>query len=912
MPVSYLSKEIQTSPYVLPVDLELLAKVNSYKQGMFYQNAQKVSDQLGQLGNLDIANATQKQYLTNSINNVTQKINDYGGIDYSDMNISNSIENLGNEVAKDENVINAVASTRQVRNIQNNYQKMANDPKLSKFYSQAYETYDYEHFIKPYISSSNLKASYDGPANPTLYTGNPLEKAAKLIKQANPEITAEIVNGKATGGYINVVTKQRYTPETLAASFDSVIDGQTKTELLKNAWYTLDYSARDEQGNPPEVEQYIKMQNDQSQHDYDVLDATIKAKKQAYLDSGLEGDAKIALAKEIKDAEQAFTNFGEARTANEQAFRDEYKRDKESALFQLYVGGMKQDLYKIFGATKTTIAMKDDLNQAAYNAKEIAFIRQGKRLIGINPDGSYATEDIAGTSATQPSSIGSNITLMSDKTEEEKLKENTVYSIETENQKHNSDLSKSFIAYIGEEASKDTDLASALGIVKSITNDPNSAGYVFSSDKLNIISNLSQDSGKNTLDINDLRAVTSDKATGAKYGLNTKAYDYLNTLVQSYDKLIKDPTKDVSVSESFKGFMGQYEDKMSLINANKKLLEDTKNAVIDAGTVKLTAEERAKVKEYYNNPSLHSVVTNSGVSYQSALSGRNVVTYANGLGATPNIVTRPNDELTAILKRTNFANSTDINAAINKQLQHNSYRLNYNEISLKDDLGSKKAEANISDLTNYITTNNKPYLEGKKISLNKDNVKPLSVYYSPDGWKLTYALNIDGKQEFSSSAADAPLKDVIVSSETANALGTGSLPYPDFERAATIQREGIKTAIIGGFKNINPTNNMASENTPPISIRVHTPTNSLNNAKWSAQIYSPSLGKYIELPFSKPEDEAMYSKTANGAYWYATQKLQSYINTNNNRFGQATADNKVVKTADTFIDNIINGKYNDK
>jgi hypothetical protein len=562
---------------------------------------------------------------------------------------------------------------------------------------------------------------------------------------------------------------------------------------------------------------------------------------------------------------------------------------------------MKQDLYKIFGATKTTIAMKADLNQAAYNAKEVAFIRQGKRLIGINPNGSYATEDISGKS--QASAIGDNVTLMSDKTEAEKLKENTIDSIEAENQKHNSDLSKSFIAYIGEEASKDPDLASALGIQKTITSDPNSAGYVFSSDKLNVISNLDQGSGKNNLDINDLRAATADAATGKMYGLNPKSYDYLKTMVDSYDKLTKDPTKDVNIPESFKGFMGQYEDKISVINANKKLLDDTQNYILGQVGQKLSSAEKDVLTDYIKNPEKYPPEKSTSSSGSS--------TWTGGGGVATNYVF-VNDKVAPIFEKLGFSSSSAITDLVNKQLQHNSYRLNYNEISLKDDLGSKKAEANISDLTNYITTNNKPYLEGKKISLNKDNVKPLSVYYSPEGWKLTYALNIDGKQEFSSSAANASLKDVVISSETANALGTGSLPYPDFERAATIQREGIKTTVINGFKNINPTNNMASENTPPISIRVHTPTNSLNNAKWSAQIYSPSLGKYIELPFSKPEEEAMYSKTANGAYWYATQKLQSYINTNNNRYGQATADNKVVKTAETFIDNMINGKFNDK
>ena len=58
MPISYLSKPIETSPYVLPVDLNLLAKVNTYKQSKFYENAQKTQDELNTIANLDIANAT--------------------------------------------------------------------------------------------------------------------------------------------------------------------------------------------------------------------------------------------------------------------------------------------------------------------------------------------------------------------------------------------------------------------------------------------------------------------------------------------------------------------------------------------------------------------------------------------------------------------------------------------------------------------------------------------------------------------------------------------------------------------------------------------------------------------------------------------------------------------------------------
>lgn len=904
MPVSYLSKPVETSPYVLPVDLNLLAKVNSYKQSMFYQNAQKVQDQLGALSNLDIANPAQKEYLNNAVNNVTQKINDYGPVDYSDMNVANSIENLGSEVYKDDNIINGIASTKKMRQIQSNYQKMANDPKLNKFYSTAYETYDYEHYIKPYVNNPSIKATYDGPTNPTIYTGNPLEKAAKVIKQAHPEITAEVVNGQATGGYINVQTHERYTPEQLASTFDSLVDGQTKAELVKNAWYTLDYSNRKEDGTPVYNEDnYVKMLHDQEDNQLENLQTELKAQNRVVLTAGLDNESRQLAQNRAKQLTETIANLKEASSANELAFRNTFKKDKDAALYQLYTNGIKHDLYTIFGAEQTKVSLKADLGQLYQHQKELAYIHKGLKFEGYNADGTPKLTALAPDKIPiDIKSQFSNLAINTENDDQAKAHAVTVNSLNTENDQVYNELNSAMKDMVLEDALKTKDdgsgsLYEALQYKLQPTTDANSSPTTYSSTVLTKMAAL--DSDKN-LSIADFQKVAADRGLQTSLGLNNQAVDYIQGVVNSYDKLVKGVDNDAKIGENVRKYMDIYKDKTSIIESNKSLLNQFTNKVTEEVSGKLTPTERATLKDYLNDPTKYP-------SKFETIPGAGAAGAAGGGGGGRFEMVDP--RIAPILKKLDVGGTSGLNDLVNKELSATSNRSNYLQIVLREDNDKLKVKELVPGLENLIRLQNRDAFNGEKIK--DETIQPIALTKTPTGWRVSYTVK-NGKDELFYSSENGSgrnvdnLKDVILSNEDAKLLGAQVIPYEGLERKAYVTGSAEKDYFVPDFYNIKSDGSVA-KNAKPVRIQVYKTTNTRNDNKYAVKLYVPSLNVWKTIPYDPGQEK--YGANANSAYYYATKLLDAYSKNNTTGIGKQVTDKdgniNVVRNPETFYNDYI-------
>src|SRR5690606_6132519 len=132
----------KSSPYVLPVDLGLFAKVLGTKQQQFDIGTQKIQAGIDALGQLDVMKEEDRTYLNSKINNLVNSLNQMGSVDFSDMNVLNQIEGMGGDIYGDNKVITALSSTKAARKLISGYEKYKTDPKLSKLYSPVNEAYD--------------------------------------------------------------------------------------------------------------------------------------------------------------------------------------------------------------------------------------------------------------------------------------------------------------------------------------------------------------------------------------------------------------------------------------------------------------------------------------------------------------------------------------------------------------------------------------------------------------------------------------------------------------------------------------------------------------------------------------------------------------------------------------------------
>lgn len=392
MPVSYVSDIIKSNPFVQPFDIELMAKVNSYKQSEFYRNAQKTQNLVSQLNNADIMNDKQRTYTQDRVKNLVGQLNNMGGINYSDMNVTNAIENFTTDIYNDENVLNGIVSTKKIRQWQQNVEKLKTDPKLNKYYNSANEAWDYENHIKPYLQGG-VDATYSGPTAPKPYTGNPFTKALDQLKKLRPDITTTIDPVTGNRFFLNKTTNTMLSQEDISAALDGIIDGDTKQQLMIDAWYNYDYSTGGKFDKQMGTDLYTQDIDNATRNTEAELK---KINEQIAVEPNL--DNKAFYEEEKTKREKYLLDLKEKRGTYINDFAKEWDKDPTSAKYKLYMTRFQQDLIKAAGYSET----KHDLiknEDALFKARlQLEYAKSGLWWDGVsvNHDGTPAITKVAG------------------------------------------------------------------------------------------------------------------------------------------------------------------------------------------------------------------------------------------------------------------------------------------------------------------------------------------------------------------------------------------------------------------------------------------------------------------------------------------------------------------------------------
>jgi len=232
--LSYLSTPYKPESYVQPEDLSLMARVLSQEQGKFDSEGTKIQNQIDQFGNLDVMKGVDKQYLNGKINNLVTGLNDLGGVNLADQNVATKIEGLGSDIYGDSNIVNAVASTRQIRSLQASYENLKTNPKLTKYYSQANE-YNDNKAVNSYLSSDKVGDSYYGANTATNYVPYQpdLLNAMKGI-QAN-------LNTSVSSDGLSIITTQNkiISPERIVATATDLMTADQKAQMERDGMYAF-------------------------------------------------------------------------------------------------------------------------------------------------------------------------------------------------------------------------------------------------------------------------------------------------------------------------------------------------------------------------------------------------------------------------------------------------------------------------------------------------------------------------------------------------------------------------------------------------------------------------------------------------------------------------------------------------
>jgi hypothetical protein len=774
MAVSYLSKPYEVNPYVLPVDLNLLARVNQYKQTQFYANADKIGTMIGNLKNTDILNKAQADKLLAQYTNLNNQLNQAGAIDYSDKNLTNQIESYGSEIYNDEDIRRGISSTKRVRQFQANVEKMQTDPKLSKYYNVSNITRIMQQQINPYVNG-DITAGYSGPTAPRPYEGNPFEKILKNMKNLPPDI---IVKPGPSGvpSLYSITTKEELSATDIDAVFDGLIDANTKAQLMDDAWYNFDYATGGKFDKKMGQDLYNnEMLNNARSFENSLNANIIRLKTETDPDKRKELEKNnIQLQNEIDIAKQRIE-----KGSNE--FGTMYDANPDQAKYSLYVGKLRNSIIKAAGFSKEKIDYKTNQEWLFNRKMELAAFEKGYVL---NSDGktysqlpwSAAAIAAAGGTKTKGNGAGLNgeelvtnvnflagSTRTTKETEALKIDERVVRSQINNYRMANNDLANKFLMNFSQTNGMDQ----ALGYKQNVNTTVGGVAQTKSSD---FIANLAGADGLlDKADIDEIIRQANDASDnivgnvnyqGKKFGVTHDQLKVLNDLQTAWSAVAKGEID--KLPESFNGmrqefieFNKQYERNQLNVDNREKYINNVYNSAF--AELKSTPEEQALYREYMaGGQSERDRIANQFF----AEGGRNDITgkfYKTDTDAnrdTPNIVP------TALGKKLEkFVKGVDAN--MKKAFEVAGQTYNYYETILNLTDPDNKAK-----VTNLVTT---------LAQSGQGNITPRSIRRTDDGkkWKILYTYGTN----------DAFKGDVDIDNATAVDLGVPMLKYPELQES---------------------------------------------------------------------------------------------------------------------------------
>lgn len=308
MPISSVSKTFTPSDPVMETDLDLLAKVNNFEQLGFNQGAEQVQNEIDNWSMLsNVAKPQDRDYINKKLNNLVSGINNIGGVDLKDPNNVNAIKSLGYNVYGDNNITNAVSTTKKLQQLQQDIVDKSNG-KNAKDYDPVVGNYLVNKY-SDWLNDGKVGTSFEGPTELPIGTfNNYLDKVGKVTKDLTPDATSLPYGVSAqSAGYIQVgdkfIKKARYEQ-----AIQSVTDANDMNVIKAHAWSQMRGIPDDELTGLQYNNYNSKIQDLQSQYN------SLKAKRATTKDPQQQADLDGQMQQlkngigDINDTKQKFFN----------------------------------------------------------------------------------------------------------------------------------------------------------------------------------------------------------------------------------------------------------------------------------------------------------------------------------------------------------------------------------------------------------------------------------------------------------------------------------------------------------------------------------------------------------------------------------------------------------------------------
>lgn len=768
MAISYLSEVVKSNPFIQPFSIDLMAKVNGYLQSQFYKNAQKVENMVGQLNNADIANEAQRNYTKNKINNLTNQISNMGALNYADVNVSNTLESYGSEIYGDPTVYNGISSTKRIRALQSNYEKMKTDPKLSKYYNPANEAFDSRGIID-YVNG-DINSTYNGSTAPTIYKGNPYTRLMDAVKKIMPDVTVEF-GESGNPFFIQQSTKKAVDPDKVYATISGSIDGDLLKQIQIDSWYNmrgLDSKSTLDLYKKDHTNKLLQLQNLKNFY-------TKKAETSALPSERADWEnQKADIETRIKQVNDDFTPLKVEKQLSTQ-------EGLEAVWYNLYRNRLFDDVIKSGSYTDESASKLIVNQQKIFEAKA--------QLQSIKEQAQKAKKSTeVGSSIQGLGELGYNL-----QNEEQAAAQNVNEKTYTEKNaaltSQNTQLITEFITTLAHE---DNSYRSLLGEDVRVSGISSTTPITSTPAVLDVLRKL--DGNASDISLDDLRyaAKYSVKTNSGNkfienldsFGINSKQSEFFKNIVDTWDGISSGKIDPIKLNElkldrnKFTDLINKVNINRMAIGSNNAYVESVYNSVVNTNS--LTTEEKMIYNTYLREGSPTANNKRDKI-YQNPQSVQSVDKYYMQIG-TQGKADTPIVEATSLGRKIQEIENRIGKQDVNKLFANDANRLNYFGAIISDKKALKEQGV---ILENYIGNSGNP---NRPSDLgNLEDITPTDVRKdeTTGQWVLAYQYkDKSGKVKFSDKETNYNIPP-----DLANKLQLPNVPYPELETAMRYRTE---------------------------------------------------------------------------------------------------------------------------
>jgi len=285
---SYAGAITEFNPYIQQIPTEAYTKVGMFKQQQYDAGVAKIQDTVDKIAGLDIANEGGRHYLQSRITELTNTLNKYNTVDFSNPNNVAQLASLAKPLYQDENIVNDVVNT----SIYRKWSKDANDAykggkmELGQFMRESTDA-------NQWLSSQSAGATYTGRQTPNTATKKDLTDRIIKAKKDGMEKNEFVYDTRySTDTPYYVKSTQKYYSEADFNNFvaNNLMSSRDREMLMNDHWY-------ENQGVPT---QGLQLQ-DISMYTAKIDQNNAEIDKIKHLPDFLTGDSKTEYQQKIKD-----------------------------------------------------------------------------------------------------------------------------------------------------------------------------------------------------------------------------------------------------------------------------------------------------------------------------------------------------------------------------------------------------------------------------------------------------------------------------------------------------------------------------------------------------------------------------------------------------------------------------------